>query len=330
MFLPPLCVSVEIGAPPAAMHSAAAMEESCDGALGKGICRIVDAADATSPLPNPCYSVTVAAAATERNAATVVLRNPGQRPGRSAHHSVTFRPHDAPADRWAALGLLIAALVTVEQYSSESSAVVPVAPPPPPTPPLPPPPEAPAEPPRVVMTPPRAPSSLSLDWDLRAAGLATLGQLPGLAWGLRIETTLGRSGIAGLARLSYLPARTHLIPSDMMAGGEFELLAPGAGVCWTGAPRRRIALRFCGGGDVYLIDARGFGVAEPAGLSTVSGAGWFGVSASLAVSRHAAMVAGLEGTAAILRPRFDFTGGSAIYTPPPVGGAATLGLAVMY
>ena len=326
MFLSPLCVSVEIGAPPAAMQTAASLEQSCDGILGKGSCRIVEA-DTPFSAGRTCWTATIRSTGAGRNAATVVLRDPTQQGGvaRRVEQTVEFRPQDAASDRWAALGLLVAALVTVQQYAGETSEPVVAVPPPGPLPPAP----GPAEPPRVVVRAPEPTSGAALNWDLRAAAMVAVGQIPGVAWGLRVETTLGRGGFAGLARLSHLPSRNHTVAGTVV-GGEFQLLAPGAGACWTGQSRRRLSARLCAGGDLIFVEARGFGVAEPETTSSISGAAWAATSASLALTHHAALVAGIEGAAAIKRPDFTFVGGRDVYSPSAVSAAALLGLAVLY
>jgi hypothetical protein len=86
----------------------------------------------------------------------------------------------------------------------------------------------------------------------------------------------------------------------------------------------------CAGGDLIFVEARGFGVAEPETTSSISGAAWAATSASLALTRHAALVAGIEGAAAIKRPDFTFVGGRDVYSPSAVSAAALLGLAVLY
>ncbi|HET6284175.1 MAG TPA: hypothetical protein VFH73_24675 [Polyangia bacterium] len=326
MFLSPLCVSVQIGAPPAAMQMATTLEDSCDGILGKGSCRIVEA-DTPFSAGRTCWTATVTSTGAGRNAATVVLRDPTQRDGvaRRAEQTVEFRPQDAAADRWAALGLLVAALVTVQQYATDVPEAVVAVPPPVPPPPTP----SPAEAPRVVATLTPPPPSL-LDWDLRAAALIAVGQIPGVSWGVRVETTLGRGGFAGLARFSYLPNRTGTVAGNATMGGDFKLMAPGAGACWTVPSRRRLSARLCAGGDIIFVTARGFGVAEPETTSSVSGAAWGATSASLALTSHAAVVAGIEGAAAIKRPDYTFVGGRDVYSPSPVSAAALVGLAVLY
>src|SRR5258708_6881117 len=115
MLLPP-CVSIELGATQPAASSAAILVDRCDAILGESRCQLAPTGvELTAP---GCWTARVQAPTDAPLTATVVLRDPGHPDRRTVQRSVEFHPRDAPSDRWATLGLLIAALVTIEEHSA--------------------------------------------------------------------------------------------------------------------------------------------------------------------------------------------------------------------
>ncbi|MEA2701146.1 MAG: hypothetical protein QOI66_5417 [Myxococcales bacterium] len=322
MILPP-CVSIELNANQPSLSSAAIVEERCGAILGKDRCHVSLGSSPSQEATASCWVASIDAANDVPLVATVVLHNPARPERRDVERSVEFRQRDAPADRWATLGLLIAALVTIEEHSA--------TPPPP------------ADSPdaaqrlrdaqraaallRATEQPPPAPQKIAVD--IRASALLAAGMVPGTAWGLRGEVAIGTRRLAGLARFSYLPSRSETAPTAPRQGGDFRLWAPGVGLCWKSGEAHRLSMRICGGGDLNITAGQGFGISEPAQHTVQWGSLWAGVGAQLRLFSHAFVVAGLEGTAGIERPSFTLNSGD-LYTVPPVGGYASLGLAVPY
>ncbi|HVZ75373.1 MAG TPA: hypothetical protein VHJ20_23515 [Polyangia bacterium] len=311
MVAPQACVAVEIAGPVAADAPRAALERRCSEILGVGRCRIVlpESADRGAS----CWQARVASAGD--GAATVELADPSEPARAPVRRDLSFRANDAPAERWATLGLVIAALVTVEEHSAADDApaiergqagggFAPVI-------------EAPASPP-----------PMNVRGALAASGVAALGALPHAALGARVEATLGGEHLAFVARGTIFPASTRATVGGAGAGGDFELLSFGAGLCgWT--ERGRWRARLCAGGDVDRTRANGVGVAETNGATAWWETAWLGAGAERRLSSHLALVATIEGAAAFERPTFAIEGAqSTVFSPAPVSVTAALGLAV--
>ncbi|HEY0707751.1 MAG TPA: hypothetical protein VGG33_13190 [Polyangia bacterium] len=325
MMPPAPCVAIELQAPAAAPYSVAVLAARCDAILGGGHCRV----DKPPPAPGPtaddraCWIASVRATGSAPSAASVVLHDPLRPEAAAAEHAVSFRAYDASDDRWASLGLLIAALVTVAENAQrdgksaiEALTTAPIQPAPPPA--------------ATAIARQAEPATTNRAIDLRVSGLFALGLLPGLAWGGRFEAAIGNQWLAGLARASYLPMRSRPVPESAQQGGEFQLSAFGLGACVPGPARREGITRVCVGGDLHAMRARGFGVAEPTTTNAYSGAAWANASARWPLGRNAALLFAIESAAAILRPRFKIDGGSEVYRPSPVSANASIGLSAAY
>jgi hypothetical protein len=158
-------VSISV-APDVPTELSALAVRSCDTALGEGKCQI------TGPSPVQAdWHATVTAS--DPNLETVRIEVKKES-GDSAPETreLSFSPEDAPRERWASVGVLIAAMVVAGSRDAEPapppSEPVPVAPPPPR--PKPEPPKSPARPPRILRFDFRA-----LAARRTAAGLPELG-----------------------------------------------------------------------------------------------------------------------------------------------------------
>src|SRR5882724_4190672 len=208
MLLIPACVAVQIiGAPPAPAE-VGALESRCSGILGGDRCRVV-----AEPTPrardteeDACWRATVTIA--ERGAAAqVVLRTAHGVEARDARRDVAFQDRDEISERWATLGLLIAALVTVEERSAATTTGG----------------DAATMEPSPSARSPSAPSPIlattiavpALEVPVRTrggpgihatlAGIAVTGPLPGTAFGARAEAGVDWPRAGVVARLAYYP-----------------------------------------------------------------------------------------------------------------------------
>ncbi|HEY0713013.1 MAG TPA: hypothetical protein VGF45_10090 [Polyangia bacterium] len=338
MMPPPPCVAIDLQAPAAAPYSVAVLAARCDAILGSGHCRIETAGTSSgaakevpvAPTGGPtaeersCWKATVRASGSAPSSAIVVLHDPQRAGAEAAEHKVAFRAYDASDDRWASLGLLVAALVTVAENAQREgrSAVEAITA---------------AEPLRPAREPVASVMGTAAEVrerttlvDVRASGLFALGVLPGLAWGGRIEAAAGNTWLAGLARVTYLPMRARALPESAQQGGEFQLTTFGLGACFPGPARTEGNTRLCAGGDVHATKGRGFGVAEPTTTRAYSGAAWVNASARWPLGRSAALLFAVEGAAAVLRPSFKIEGGSEVYRPSPINANASIGLSATY
>src|SRR5262249_12964604 len=151
---------------------------------------------------------------------------------------VTFRANDAASERWATLGLVIAALVTVEEHSAAEA-----------------PPAAPWSASGGGFTPsvearragpPAAP--LPIWGEVRASAVGALGLVPGAALGARVEAGLGWRWLALIARATVCPERSRTTFNGSGAGGDVQLTATGLGLCAVGGGGR-VGARGCVGAD---------------------------------------------------------------------------------
>src|SRR5690349_16655759 len=113
------CVAVEVAGAPAAQEQRAALERRCSEILGARRCRIVTQADDTAA----CWHARVTTEGGDPPAeASVVLADETEPLHAPVRRDITFRPNDVVVERWATLGLVIAALVTVEEHSAAEAA----------------------------------------------------------------------------------------------------------------------------------------------------------------------------------------------------------------
>src|SRR5450432_1912982 len=123
MIAPQACVAVEISVSTAAQDQRAALERRCSDILGAHRCRIVGPGEGDASVG--CWQVVVTTeGGVTPTDASVILDDPTDPSHAPVKRDVTFRPNDAIAERWATLGLVIAALVTVEEHSAAEEAPV--------------------------------------------------------------------------------------------------------------------------------------------------------------------------------------------------------------
>jgi hypothetical protein len=316
MLAPQACVAVEIAEPPAAQEQRAALERRCSEILGPRRCRIV-AAPGEGEQGAACWHARITTEGGDPPVeAAVVLADETEPAHRPVRRDITFRPNDAAVERWATLGLVIAALVTVEEHSAAEAA----------------PPAAP-EPigggfTPIVVAPASAPAD-PFEGELRASGVANLGFLPAAAVGARLEASLARGHFAGLVRGTLFPASTRATLGAGGAGGDVDLWSVGLGLCGR-AQTGPWGVRACAGGDLARMRASGVGVAETNSASAWWEAIWVGVSGAWRVASHLALTLDVEGAVVLQRPTFAINGAQETFTPAPVGGTLALGLAVPF
>jgi hypothetical protein len=325
MLLPVACVAIQIIGSPAMPTEIEALQQRCGRVLGTDRCRVMtpDADSVGRVADSSCWRVTVAIA-DQATAATVVLAAGSGPAARETRRDLTFAERDQLPERWATLGLVIAALVTIEEHSAAAQEPSPSLP------------TASAPSPLVAVT-----TSAVGDGSVTRTrgrptvhaslvGVAAAGVLPGAALGARVEALLSWTRLGALARLAYYPSRNRAtVPvADGTGGGQFRLWSAGLGLCVRARTAHWLSLRGCGGGDVATTSASGFGVAEISTASAMSSSIWGGVAAEMLLSSRIAVMAELDALAAVRRPSFGIRGAGTVYTPARFGGSVALGLAV--
>ncbi|HVW28119.1 MAG TPA: hypothetical protein VHC69_22305 [Polyangiaceae bacterium] len=186
--------------------------KSCEAALGAEQCRLTD--ESTS---DDDFYATVTSEHDDGAAHIVLSRRGGTAP--TAERDLSFSPEDPPGDRWASVGVVIAALVTAA--SGRPPEPVPAPPKPSPKP--------------VHLAPAPSPSAYSVRVDF-------LAQLA------RETSTSYPAELGGLLRISFAPARSSFFVR--VAGGYSGRLAPqpevgiGSGVLGAGFRWGRPAARW--------------------------------------------------------------------------------------
>ncbi|HTA19933.1 MAG TPA: hypothetical protein VK989_11605 [Polyangia bacterium] len=317
MVAPQACVAVEITGSPAAQEQWSALERRCSDILGSKRCRLVPAGQDDAGAG--CWRAVVTAEGGDTpTEASVVLSDETEPTHAPVRRDVTFRANDAVQERWATLGLVIAALVTVEEHSAAEAAptpeltsagggFTPVV-------------EARVEPPRAG--PP-------FEGEVRASGVGGLGFLPGGALGVRGEISAAWRAFEIVGRGTLFPESNRASFGSTGAGGDLQLEGAGLGLCGRGA-RGRFGARVCVGGDLLHTSARGLGVSKTNVDRVWWGAAWTGASVELRLYRHLALALDAEVALLLERPTFEIVGESAEFTPSPVGGLLALGVAVPF
>jgi hypothetical protein len=290
----------------------------CSDILGAR-CRIIAPAEGAGG-GQACWQILVATDGREPpTEASVVLSDPTEASHAPVRRDVTFRANDDVAERWATLGLVIAALVTVEEHSaaevgpatawnaagagfSPDVATHRVAPPTAPGPPL--------------------------DIEASASAVGALGLLPEAALGARVGLFVGRGHFGVEGRATVFPGNSQVMFGGP-AEGELQLWAAGLGLCGTSV-RGRWGARACLGGDLARTSAHGAGVSETSTAVRWWGSTWLGLSAELRLWRHLALEADVEGALVLVRPSFAITGVPSTFTSSAVGGTLALGVAVPF
>lgn len=330
MLLLPACVAVQIiGASPAPAE-VGALQSRCSGILGGERCQIADesAAPASATAVPPCWQamVTVSERGTD---AQVVLRGAPGTGSRVARRDIAFQDRDEVPERWATIGLVIAALVTIEERSGLTSvdsgdtptSRAPEQPPPPPPP--------------ILATTIAVPAQ---DVPVHARGtpgvhaalaaIAVTGPLPGTAFGARAEAGADWNRFGALLRVAYYPEHNQAsIPvAAGTGGGTFSLWSASAGACARAHTGRRLAMRACAGGALISTMATGFGVGDVSTTSALTSGLWAGVGLQASLTRRFAIIAEPELTLALQRPPFQIMGAGTVFAPARLGGGVALGL----
>jgi hypothetical protein len=318
MIAPQACVAVEITSSPASQEQWGALERRCSEILGPRRCRIV--MPGQDDIGAGCWRAVVTAEGGDTPTdASVVLSDETEPEHTPVRRDVTFRPNDAVPERWATLGLVIAAPVTVEEHSAAEDApaaswssagggFAPIV---------------------GVQRDAPAPASAPLAGEARVSGIGSLGFLPEASVGARLEVSVTKGAFELLARGSIFPGNNRATFSSAGAGGDLQLWLAGLGVCGTGG-RGRWSARACLGGDLARTTARGYGVSETSVDRVWWESVWTGASVELGLFRHLALTLDVEAALLLERPSFAIVGAPAVFTPSPVGGTLALGVAVPF
>jgi hypothetical protein len=317
MVAPQACVAIEISGAPAA-EQRDALERRCSDILGARRCRIVAPGEGGATAAT-CWQVIVTTEGGDTpTEASVVLSDATDPAHVPVRRDVTFRPNDVVVERWATLGLVIAALVTVEEHSAAEA--------------------APAPPwsgsgggfaPTADLRREAPPAGPPFDVEARAAAVGAIGFLPEASLGVRVELSVARAHLALVGRATVYPEDARASLGGTGAAGELQLWAAGLGLCGRGSSGRWGG-RACLGGDLAHTTARGAGVSETNAAVQWWGSTWLGLSAELRLWRHLALTADVEGALVLVRPSFGIHGVASTFTAAPVGGLAALGLAVPF
>jgi hypothetical protein len=321
MVAPQACVAVEITGSPAPADQRAALERRCSDILGARRCRIVAPGDIGMDGPDCWHVVVTTEGGDTPTDASVILNDVTDPEHVPVRRDVTFRPNDAVPERWATLGLVIAALVTVEEHSAAE--------------------ETPVSPfdaagggfVPIVETrggaSPLAPSP-RLTGEVRVSAVGAIGLLPEGAIGLRVEGSLARRWLALVARATVFPTDSRTTFSARGAGGDVQLEAAGLGLCGVAGGEGRLRARACLGGDVVRTHASGFGVSETNAVIAWWETAWAAASAELRLYHHLALALDVEGAVLFERPTFGIHGAPSRFTVSPIAGVLAAGLAVPF
>jgi hypothetical protein len=341
------CVAIQLLGTPAAPDAVRALEQRCEGILGAGECRLAAAnapdGDGASAAGNnggdACWRATVARTGDDA-AASVVVSAPGAVAGQAAHREVTFQTRDELTERWATLGLVIAALVTLEEHSAKAraspgdAAAAPT-------------PETPGSagrpwfsrdrslPPPVTIAvgptdPSRAPPRLT---DLRLLAVADFGRLPWATFGARLAATLELARYLDLevsgAYLTSTGTGAVSVADGGTGGGHFNLWSMALGLC---VPQHgtKLSGHTCAGGDVSATSATGFGVAETSHQTVWVPNIWFGFDSLFHLTRHLALVVEYKVEVAVTRPVFVISNASPVFQASRFSQNLGLGLAAAF
>jgi len=278
-----VCVAIQLLGAPAAPEALQALQQHCDSVLGAGECRLIR--DGSNDDKNECWRATLVRTADDVMA-SVVVGGSGAAAGHVAQRDVKFQSNDERTDRWATLGLVIAALVTQEEHAI------------------------------AARTPPGAgepwfsrdrsqtpPATIAEDLqessheplhlaDVRLLGVADVGRLPWATVGPRVaattEVTRHLDVEIGFAYLTSTGAA--MIP--MSAGGlHFNLFSATLGLCPRSKTNARFTGHVCVGADLAEMTATAFGSAQPASERVWLPNAWVGFDSALRLTHHFALVA---------------------------------------
>jgi hypothetical protein len=253
--------------------------KSCLAALGPERCRLAD-----EPPTDDAFYATVSTEDGDAVAHIRLLRH-GADTTPLVERELTFAPEDATGDRWASVGVVIAALVTA------ASGSVPAPPPPPPKPPAP----VRRRPPKAAPAPARA-SEHQLRFDV-------------LAQWSRETATAYPAELGVVVRGAFSPGRSPLFAT--LTAGYAERLAPQpelvipsaslGGGFRSGAPQARWGAEVHAAGRVerWILSASEPGRTDSEGVWRFGGD--LGVDATWGFTRRFQVVAGVSGD--LLFPR---------------------------
>ncbi len=339
------CVAIQLlGAAPAP-DAVQALEQRCDGILGASQCRLAGGDGAASdavPGMAACWQATVTRS-TDDTAASIVVRAAGAPAGRAARRDLTFQSRDELTERWATMGLVLAALVTLEEHSAESRAASEAAGPAPTAGAAPPANPArpwfsrdPAVPARSTLVvqptdPTRTPPRVA---ELRVLAVGDIGRLPWTTLGARLAATSQVTRYldieVGGAYLRSTGSAAIPVASGGTGGGHFNLWSTTLGLCPHPQLELRLTGHVCAGGELDATTASGFGVAETAQATVWNGGVWFGFDAELHLSRHVALVGESKTELAFRRPVFTIDGAGNVYQPSRYSLNLGLGVAAVF
>jgi hypothetical protein len=281
---------------------AARTVKSCQAALGEDRCRLSD-----EPPTSDEYYATVTAVGSNADAAHIVLvRRDADHP--IVERDLAFLPEDAPGDRWASVGVVIAALVTAAEGTAQK--------PPPPKPAAPPPP--PARPPPRPPPAPRATHPMRVDVLVHLSHETATNFPKELGGSLRFSYLVPGSPVFFGAAAGYA-ARIGEQPFV-----QFPQAGIGGGVRW-GAPDARWAAEFhlMGLTQYWIISASEPGRSEWKGVWRFGGS--LGADLIWAASERWQLVGGVS--TQVLTPRVTVdVGGQIAEQTPQAGYALAFGL----
>ncbi len=313
-----VCVAIQLLGAAAAPDAVQALQQHCDSVLGAGECRM--ARDGSSDGKTECWRATLVRTVDDVMA-SIVVDGSDAAAGHVAQRDVTFQSNDERTDRWATLGLVIAALVTQQEHAAASTPPATAT-------------AAPAAEPR----PPTGshwfsrdrsetePATISEELesshellhlaDVRLLAVADVGRLPWATVGARLAATSGVTRYLDVEiGFAYL-ASTGAAAIPMSAGGggvHFNLLSATLGLCPRSRVNTRLTGHVCLGGDVAEMTATAFGPAQPERAHAWLPNAWVGFDSALRLTRHLALVAEFKTELAVTGPPLIVGAGTAIF-----------------
>lgn len=296
-----VCVAIQLLGAPAAPEAVQALQQRCDSVLGTGECRITR--DGINGDKNDCWRATLVRTVDD-GMASVVVGGSGAAAGHAAQRDVTFQSNDERTDRWATLGLVIAALVTQEEHAAASTPAATATSPPA---------ETPTgsswfsrdrSAPATISEQPEEPSYGPLHLaDLRLLGVYDSGRLPSATVGGRLSGTFGLVHHLDLEiGGAYLTSTgTISVPNAIGTNGgiHLDLRSLTLGLC----PQSRISAglsgHVCVGGDLGLMRVTATGVADSNSGVRLLPSVWVGFDSAVQLTRHLALVAEYKAEVAV-------------------------------
>jgi hypothetical protein len=294
-------VSISVAPDDVSAESSSIVVRSCETALGEGKCRLEGQPPSVAE-----WHATVTASDPTLSSVRIEVRKESSDAAPETRE-ITFSQEDSTRERWASVGVVIAALVVAGSRAPESPAPAPPAPPPPPA----------KVPPKPQPLPP--PPSRMFRFDLRALGAR--------------RTTEGFPELGIELGASVLPIGAPVFAGVSIAGSHRFGAAVGAtwfsgsvgGGVRIGSSVAPVACEFRGAlvGEYWRFEASEPGRAEHSGKARIGGL--VGVDALFAVGSKWILSLGVEGLAVGPRLRVD-VGGRLVETIPSYGVLVAAGL----